>query len=666
MKSQAQLRVEQRGELTTPHQARVAVLDGGSQFTGQVDRTVREAGYRCDILPLETPAEELRAAGYEALVYSGGPDSVFEEGSRQCDPANHDLGIPELGICYGMQLIAQHFGGKVGSSGLREDGKANTALLPSPLFKGLNGTNQDVWMSHGDSVIQVPEGFDIIGGHISSDGTEFISAIANTKRKIYGVQFHPEVHGTKEGRQIVENFLSGIAGLEQDYTLDDQIEEAKAEIREKVGDRDVCMYLSGGVDSTVMAALMANTIPPERIHAFLVDHNFMRAGEIEEVVAALAEIGVQVTVIEAQERFRSATTVIDGVETEPLYKTTDPQQKRKIIGNNFDSLSDEIIIEYDLPENTILAQGTIRPDLIESGSAIVGSGQSTIKTHHNDTEQVRDRRDRGDVVEPLKWLYKDQVREVGRRLGLPDHIVDRQPYPGPGGAIRIICATEATISVQRQAEIQEELNALVQTSLSSGNIPNGFINAEVLPVQTVGVQGENRTYDALVTLRGSIDNWNEYSELARNITNARFGVNRVVYAFSAAPLLDEVTPTTLYDVGEDDDGKETVVYSEALEQWKHADAIVRQEFSRAGLDRVISQLPVILAPLSFGIPGERTIALRPFISPDFTTGRAAIPGEDFPVEVLTKTVKRLLTEVPGISQVLYDLTDKPPGTTEWE
>lgn len=653
--------VGEGGELDTLHQAQVAVLDFGSQFTGQVDRTVRESGYRCDILPGETPAEELQARGYSAVIYSGGPDSVFEEDSRKSDPAIHDLGIPQLGICYGMQIIAQHFGGVVGDSGLREDGKANTALFGSPLFGGLE-TNQDVWMSHGDSVLEAPEGFTVIGGHETEDGTSCISAIANEDRRIYGVQFHPEVHGTKQGKQIVGNFLSSIAGLEQDYTIEDQITEAKAEIREKVGNRDVAMYLSGGVDSSVMAALISDTVPVERIHAFIVDHGFMRAGEVEEVVLALAKIGMQVNIIDAQDRFRTATTTIDGSETLPLYMATEPQLKREIIGNTFDSLVEEIKDQYGLPKDAILAQGTIRPDLIESGSAIVGTGQKTIKTHHNDTEQARDRRERGDTVEPLKWLYKDQVREVGRRLGLPDHIVDRQPFPGPGGAIRIICAKEPTITPDRQVAIQADLDSLLDTG--SRYVPQGFARAEVLPIQTVGVQGENRTYDALVAVHGSVHDWGEYSHLARDITNKKFGVNRVVYAFNDTGISDVITPTTLYRC--DEEAEELGLNLEVLDQWKHADAIVRYEFSNAGLDRIISQLPVISAPVSYGAEGQRAIALRPFISPDFTTGRAAIPGEDFQVEVLHRTVNRLLSEVPGISQVFYDLTDKPPGTTEWE
>lgn len=635
------LPVEERRELDKLHQPQVAILDAGSQFCAQIDRNIREMNVSTAILPIETSADKL--LGYKALVISGGPDSVTETGAKQCDPEIFNMGKPTLGICYGMQLMAHHLGGRVEDSGIREDGKVNTWFAPSTLFqKVAGGSNQDVWMSHGDSVTMEPPGFSVIGDH-----EDMIAAIADEKRKLYGLQFHPEVDHTPEGTNIISSFLFDVAHLEQDFTPSDQIEDAIAEIQEVVGDRSVVMYLSGGVDSTVLALLMAKAIPEKnRIHAFHIDTGFMRADESAVVQKALESQGISLKVIDAEESFLNATTTINGVETSPLSQVTDPQVKRQIIGDAFAVHLEQLIEGLGIAEDSVLAQGTLRPDILESGSHLAGTGLATIKTHHNDTAAIRTLRDQGRVSEPIKGFYKDQVREIGRRLGLPEEFVMRQPFPGSGLAIRVICNEGGVFGLDEKLKHQDALNEFLT------NYPS--ITGDIMPFQTVGVQGDGRSYKALTVLHSHKEdvNWQELIEIADLIPRTVHGVNRVAYAFKNRVPAHEPTPTFL---GED-----------TLKQLRHADAIVRAEFTSSGLDYALSQVPVILAPVSFGTDGGRSIALRPFSTRDFMTGKPAVPGVDIPVDVLSRVVDRLLSEVPGITQVLYDLSSKPPATTEWE
>lgn len=618
-----------------PTHKQIAILDAGSQFCGQIDRVVHELDIDCDILPLDTPLTDL--SGYKAIIISGGPDSVNEPGSKDCDPAVFSSGKPILGICYGMQLIAKHLGGSVGDSGMREDGKTQTTFSDNALFKDID-SDQQVWMSHGDSVNKLPEGFEVIGKH-----GDFVSAVANDQTKIYGLQFHPEVHNTPKGKDILRNFIFNIASLTPDFKADDRLRTVQQEIKDIIGDKDVIMYLSGGVDSTVMAVLIAKTIEdPHKIHAYHIDNGFMRTDESKGVETILRDLGVDINVISAEETFLNSTTTIDGVQTKKLSEVTDPQQKRKIIGDCFATIREDIIKDRDLPDDTVLAQGTLRPDIIESGSDMAGTGLDTIKTHHNDTDGIRKLRKQSLVAEPLKFLYKDQVRELGRSLGLADRIVDRHPFPGPGLAIRIICS-DGTIKNQSQID---QANTKLQDILKDSGI-----EGDVLPVQTVGVQGDGRTYSLLAVIRCDNPNWSELAEYTRKITNAKIGINRVAYGFvNKSPQPDPVV---------------TLLNPETTGELKKADKIVRDIINDDGSKLVISQMPVILVPISFDDSGNRSIAIRPFITPDFMTGEAGLPDMGIPKETIDNCVNQLLN-LDGVSQVLLDLTSKPPGTTEWE
>jgi GMP synthase (glutamine-hydrolysing) len=617
----------------------VAILDAGSQFGGLIDRVVRELGFHTALLPLDTAKRDLEA--YAAIIISGGPKSVNDPDAYLCATDLFTIDKPVLGVCYGMQLLAKFDGGRVGQSGLREDGPQATVIVPdSALFTGL-AENQQVLMSHGDSVQELPPGFRII-----ARSGELIAGIEHVGRPLYGVQFHPEVFQTEHGVDIYRNFLFGIAGLTPDYTIEEQEQEAIAYIQAAVGQHDVVVFVSGGVDSAVLAALMAKAVDPKQIHAFHVDTGFMRAGESSNVIGALEKAGLEVALLDMSDMFYDATTTIDGSETPPLHDVIDPQVKRKIIGDTFVQVRAKILEDYHLAEESILAQGSLRPDLIESGSQLASSKADTIKTHHNDTEAVRRLRQTDQVVEPLQELYKDQVRALGRRLGLPPELVDRHPFPGPGLAIRIICADQP-YRLPDHEQLQSGLDAFL--------VQHGYedFQASLLPVRTVGVQGDGRSYKYLAGISGPPD-WERLSVLAGLIPNHNHSINRVCYVFGEPFERTKlgITPTRLT--------------KPAIQQLQQADAIVTEELRTYDLMAHVSQLPVVLFPVDFGVAGARSIALRPFMTPDFMTGLAAKPGSDLPMIAIEDIVQRILNEVPGIARVALDLSNKPPATTEWE
>jgi GMP synthase (glutamine-hydrolysing) len=623
-----------------PKKNRVAILDAGSQFGKVIDRRVRNLSIEAEILPIDTPVEKL--AGYGAIIISGGPDSVYAAGAPMPDQRIWDSRIPILGICYGMQLINQHFGGAVNKLAGREDGQTVIKVdSDSPLFAGLGNGPENVLMSHGDSITQpeVAPGFDVIA--TSSCGV--VAGITNEQKRIWGVQFHPEVDLTDNGIQMIQNFLVNIAGLAQNYTMENRLELAKQYIREIVGSRNVLAFLSGGVDSTVLARLLAEALPPEQIVAVHIDNGFMRYRESDGVKKALAGGGINVEIIDAQDDFYNATTIIDDTETLPLNRVTDPETKRRIIGDTFMQVRESVERGLGLdPDQTVLAQGTLRPDLIESASSKASAKADAIKTHHNDTELVRDLREKGLVVEPLQDLHKDEVRELGRMLGLPEELVMRQPFPGPGLAIRLLCADQPYITDEFDA-INEKLE-----QYSDDNIA-----ACLLPVRTVGVQGDGRSYSYLACLSGE-PNWPELFRKARDITNSITAVNRVVFALDGEKIGGPVKTIT-----------KTHLTPDAIEQLRLADKCVNDILRKYSLLEKLSQVPVVSFPVNFRKVGARSIGIRTFITNDFMTGKPAVPGQDIPETALAEICEKI-SAIPGIAKVVYDLTAKPPGTTEWE
>ncbi len=613
---------------------RVAILDAGAQYGKVIDRRVRGLGVFSEILPIDTPAKILK--NYDAIIISGGPQSVYGDGAPRTDAAIFDLGKPILGICYGMQLLSYHYGGTVSKGSRREDGASTLRIkTDSKLFKDLPKA-QTVLMSHGDSVATLPNGF-----VCTAKSSDIVAAIEDKARKLYGVQFHPEVDITEHGQKIIGNFLFEVAKLKADYTLQDREKEAIRYIQKVVGNKDVLVFVSGGVDSTVCTVLLAKALDPKQVHAVHIDTGFMRANESKMVVDALKKAGIDVLLIDASVRFMNASTTFNGKQTTKLSETSDPETKRRIIGDQFMVERERAIAQLGLnPSTTVLGQGTLRPDLIESASELASSNADVIKTHHNDTPLVRELRKTGNVVEPLQDLHKDEVRELGERLGLSKALVWRQPFPGPGLAIRLLCATEPYL--ESAEEIMNQLTAFETKDIA----------VCLLPVRTVGVQGDGRTYSHLVGLSGKAD-WKTLLKLANEIPKQVHQVNRVVYLFGdkVSGILQEITPT--------------LPTKDAVEQLRAADKIVNDLLQKNNLIEKLAQVPVVSFPIPFGKSMSRSIGIRTFITNDFMTGVPATPGIEISEKVLSEMVAQV-QKLPGISRVAYDLTAKPPGTTEWE
>jgi GMP synthase (glutamine-hydrolysing) len=502
----------------------VLVLDFGSQYTQLIARRIRERGVYCEIHPCHLPLDAIRAFGARGVVLSGGPASVLAPDAPFAHPEILELGVPVLGICYGLQWICHVLGGVVEKAEDREYGRAQLKLeRADPLLAAWSDrTEHTVWMSHGDRVLRLPPDFVVLA---SSDHSPF-AAVRHRERSLYGLQFHPEVVHTEGGGELLASFVHEICGCGSSWSMAAFVEEAVASVRARVGEGTAVCGLSGGVDSSVAAALVHRALG-DRLHCILVDHGLLREGEAAEVVAAFRDaLGIRLVVVDARERFLRA-----------LRGVTDPERKRRIIGHLFVETFEEEAERIGGAD--FLVQGTLYPDVIESVS--VRGPSQTIKTHHNVGGLPE--RMRLALVEPLRELFKDEVREVGRRLGLPGALIGRHPFPGPGLAIRVIGeVTEERLAILRRADaifIEE-----IRRAGLYDRIWQAF--AVFLPIQTVGVQGDERTYDHVVALRAvtSVDamtaDWARLPEevLARTssrITNEVRGVNRVVYDVSSKP-----------------------------------------------------------------------------------------------------------------------------------
>ena len=506
--------------------SKVLIIDYGSQYTQLIARRVREAGVYSEILPCTASDDQIASAKASALILSGGPDDVGEEGAPTLSPVILQLGVPILGICYGMQLLAHTLGGSLANASDREYGRAElTVFSPKdqacPLWNGVaENTPFTVWMSHGNTVKALPDGFNAI----ASTPNVAMAAMADIDRKIYAVQFHPEVHHTENGARILRNFLD-IAEITADWTMTSFVDRTIEECRAKAGDSNVVLGLSGGIDSTVVAALLHRAIG-KQLHCIFVDHGLMRHNEGEEVESMLNKHlpGLNLHHIKAADLFLGK---LKGVE--------DPEHKRRIIGHTFIEIFDR---EAKKISNVrFLAQGTVYPDVIESYSA----KGVVIKSHHNVGGLPEEMK--LDLIEPLRELFKDEVRAVGAELGLPEEVIWRHPFPGPGLAVRILGeVNEERLAVLRAADhiVQKEL----WNSGQYRKVWQGF--AVLLPLRTVGVMGDARTYENVVALRivNSVDamtaDWARLpyevlaSMSARIISEVK-GVNRVVYDISSKP-----------------------------------------------------------------------------------------------------------------------------------
>jgi GMP synthase (glutamine-hydrolysing) len=500
---------------------RVVILDFGSQYTHLIARRVRECGVYSEVMRYDADPDEV-AEGTGAIILSGGPSSIYDADAPKPDPRIFDLGIPVLGICYGMQAMSQALGGKVERGRTREYGPQGFAPVDGhALFEGLPTTSQ-VWMSHGDEVLEPPPGFAVLGR--SADGK--IASIGYDERRLYGLQFHPEVIHTKHGMRLLENYVHRIAGIPSDWTPASFIEETVREIRQSVGGSKVVCALSGGVDSSVMSVLIHRAIG-DRLVPIFVDNGLLRKNEETDAIRRLKDgLGLKIDVVNARDRFLSK---LEGVE--------DPEQKRKIIGNEFIYVFEDEAkrvggIEY-------LAQGTLYPDVIESVS--VKGPSATIKSHHN-VGGLPERMNLK-LIEPLRTLFKDEVRRVGRELGIDEDILGRHPFPGPGLAVRIL----GDVTKERIAILQEADAIAIEEIRRAGlydDIWQAFV--VLLPVRSVGVMGDERTYEHVVAVRavhsqdGMTAHWfpmphDVLERISARIINEVRGVNRVTYDISSKP-----------------------------------------------------------------------------------------------------------------------------------
>ncbi len=620
---------------------KIAILDCGGQYTKVIDRRIREFSVKSEIFPIDIKAEKLKT--YYGIILSGGPGSVWSDKSLEYDPHIFNLNVPILGICYGMHLINTHFGGEVKPGVKQEYGETIIDIdNDCKLFDGLL-KKQNVLMSHGDSVKILAEGF-----RIGADSEGIAACIYDNERSLYGVQFHPEVDLTENGREMLDTFLKKICKLSGNYILKDRIQTSIDKIKAQVGNNKIIVLVSGGVDSAVTAVLLAKSLKPEQIYAIHVDHGLMRKNESDRICKNLINLGLKNIIrINAKDSFFYKQIKENKTILGPLADTFDPEEKRRIIGNFFVEVVKEKAAELKLNFDEIfLAQGTLRPDLIESGNPDVSSYAHKIKTHHNDVDIIRQARKHGKIVETNWDWHKDEVRQIARNLGIDEKIASRQPFPGPGLAIRYICNDKG------REITYEQKNKFTDILKVSGAVKKG-ISGSIVPLKTVGVQGDNRSYRYLSILYGKTEepDWNSIFKIGTFIPNNLNFINRVAYVLNNESPIDDIITF------------KSTISEEGIEILREIDAHVREALAKPPMSQVFA---VLLPMHRKSVEKKYSVAIRTFITKDYMTGRPALIGKDITNETITSLSNLIVNEFKEIDLVLYDVTAKPPATVEWE
>ncbi|MCY3667095.1 MAG: glutamine-hydrolyzing GMP synthase [Gemmatimonadetes bacterium] len=599
----------------------IVVLDFGGQYAHLIANRLRRLRVHAEIRSPETAVADLQDA--DGLILSGGPASVYDPEAPAYNPDILAMGKPMLGLCYGHQLLCHRLGGQVEMGATHEFGAAYMHVHQAEgVLAGLDARER-VWMSHRDHVAALPPGFAVLGATEDCP----VAAMGDAERKIYGLQFHPEVTHTVRGMEILDNFAA-LCGAERNWTMERYTEETIERLQEQAKGRNVFLFVSGGVDSSVAFLLLNRALGAERVLGLHIDNGFMREGETAMVERLMKGAGLHnLEVVDASAEFLAAT---EGI--------ADPEEKRRRIGEEFIRVRDRALAALALdPDEWLLGQGTLYTDTIESGGT---ENAAVIKTHHNRVGVIDQLLAEGKVVEPLDQLYKDEARTLGETLGLPHHLVWRHPFPGPGLAVRALCSDGP--------DAEDADNGLaLETVAEAQKVAATFgLALDVLPLRSVGVQGDSRTYAHPAVVTGQRE-WKTLEALSTELTNNFPSINRVIYLLGPTPRPQQNI-------------KAGYLTRDRLDLLRRADAISMEALERHGLMEEVTQMPTVLLPLSSdGV--QESVVLRPIATSDFMTARFC----PLPQAFLDDVCERLLA-LAGIEAVFYDITHKPPGTVEWE
>ena len=623
---------------------KIIVLDFGSQYAHLIAKRFRMLGFYSEIALPSADTSSLQGA--KGIVFSGGPASVYDEKIPDFNSEILNLDIPILGLCYGHYIVQQGYGGKVGKAAVGEFGFASLNFAVGmggdssacPLFKGISG-DQQVWMSHQDGVLQMGDGFEVVG---STKDCPY-AATQNLSKKRFSLQFHCEVKDTPCGNKIFENFAA-FCGMKKNWdqatVLNTILENIKADAR----DKNVLLFLSGGVDSTVAFALLNKALGQKRVLGLHIDNGFMRKNESAKVCESYKKFGFENFI--ARDASQSFLQAVAGL--------VDPQKKRMAVGENFISVRDQFVAEQKLDEeNWLLAQGTLYPDIIESGGT---KNSNTIKTHHNRVAGIQALLEKGMIIEPLKDLYKDEVRTIGKALGLSDELVMRHPFPGPGLSINVLCSDGnlPPEQIEEMQKAQAELDAIKIEGFCEHCAAS--LEKYVLPVRSVGVQGDFRTYRFPAVLRFEQEaggfchlpkKWEKLDAASIQITNAASFINRAIICLYQKPGADLVL-------------QKGYCVKERLDQLREVDDIVLTALHKSGDYQKIFQHLTIDLPYA-SAPDRASFVLRPVVSEDVMTARFA----QLPQELVQEIVQKIAA-LDFVDAIYYDLTNKPPATFGWE